>query len=74
MRELGVDPRTGCAVVVKDGRFGPYVTDGSVNASLRREDSVEKVTLERASDLLSERRAKLEAEGKEIKPCVKVEE
>ena len=73
LRELGADPATGCAVVVKDGRFGPYVTDGSVNASLRREDSVEAITVERASELLSDRRAKLEAEGKKFKPCVKVE-
>ncbi len=71
LRELGVDPDTGCAVVVKDGRFGPYVTDGSVNASLRKTDSVEKVDLERAVQLLRERRAKLEGEGKEIKPCTK---
>jgi DNA topoisomerase-1 len=71
LRELGVDPETGCAVVVKDGRFGPYVTDGSVNASLRRQDSVESITLERAVELLRARREKLEAEGKEIKPCPK---
>ena len=69
LRELGVDPVTGCAVSVKDGRFGPYVTDGAVNASLRREDSVEAITIERASELLAERRAKLEGEGKEVKPC-----
>jgi DNA topoisomerase-1 len=73
LRELGVDPATGCAVVVRDGRFGPYVTDGSVNASLRREDSVEKITLERASELLSIRRAKLEAQGKTVKPCTPAE-
>jgi DNA topoisomerase-1 len=71
LRELGVDPATGCPVSVKDGRFGPYVTDGAVNASLRREDSVESITIERASELLSERRAKLEAEGKPVKPCAK---
>ena len=58
---------------VKDGKFGPYVTDGSVNASLRREDSVETVTIERASELLAERRAKVESEGKEVKPCQKAE-
>jgi DNA topoisomerase-1 len=73
LRELGADPATGCSVVVKDGRFGPYVTDGSVNASLRREDSVEVITIERASELLAERRAKLESEGKEVKPCEKAE-
>jgi DNA topoisomerase-1 len=71
LRELGVDPETGCAVVVKDGRFGPYVTDGSVNASLRKQDSVEKIDIERASELLSERRAKLVGQGKKVKPCPK---
>jgi DNA topoisomerase-1 len=64
-RSLGADPATGCNVEVREGRFGPYVTDGSVNASLRREDSVERITLERASTLLAARRA----EGKEVKPC-----
>jgi len=71
LRELGVDPDTGCTVVVKDGRFGPYVTDGSVNASLRRQDSVDSITLERAGELLRARREKLESEGKEVKPCSK---
>ena len=73
LRELGVDPDTGCAVVVKDGRYGPYVTDGSVNASLRKQDSVEKIDLERAVELLRERRVKMEAEGKKVKPCPKVD-
>lgn len=73
LRELGIDPDTGCAVVVKDGRFGPYVTDGAVNASLRKEDSVEKIDIERAAHLLRERRAKLEAQGKKVKPCKKGE-
>jgi DNA topoisomerase-1 len=58
LRELGDDPVTSKQVVVKDGRFGPYVTDGETNASLRQGDSVESVTLERASELLAERRAK----------------
>ena len=58
LRELGEDPATGRAVVVKDGRYGHYVTDGEVNASLRSGDTVEGLTLERASDLLEERRAK----------------
>jgi DNA topoisomerase-1 len=44
-------------MVVKDGRFGPYVTDGTTNASLRRGDDVEDLTVERASELLAERRA-----------------
>ncbi|MGH3358462.1 MAG: type I DNA topoisomerase, partial [Nocardioidaceae bacterium] len=58
LKELGADPVTGNPVVVKDGRFGPYVTDGEYNATLRKDDSVEAVTLERASDLLVEKRAK----------------
>jgi DNA topoisomerase I len=53
-----VDGTTGRSIVLRDGRFGPYVTDGETNASLRRGDSVEAVTLERASELLAERRAK----------------
>ena len=58
LRELGTDPSTGHKMVVKDGRFGPYVTDGESNASLRKGDSVEQLTDERASELLAERRAK----------------
>jgi DNA topoisomerase-1 len=73
LRELGIDPATGCVVVVRDGRFGPYVTDGSVNASLRRSDSVESITIERAAELLEQRRERMRAEGKEIKPCRKPE-
>jgi DNA topoisomerase I len=69
LRSLGVDPETGCAIEVRDGRFGPYVTDGAVNASLRREDSVERLTMERARALLAARRERLAAEGKEAKPC-----
>jgi DNA topoisomerase-1 len=58
LKELGPDPTTGKALVVKDGRFGPYVTDGKTNASLRRGDSPETLTIERAVELLAERRAK----------------
>ena len=58
LRELGVDTATGKPVVVKDGRFGAYVTDGETNATLRKADAVETVTLERASELLAEKRAK----------------
>jgi DNA topoisomerase I len=63
LAELGTDPVSGSPVVVKDGRFGPYVTDGTVNASLRRGDSVEALTLERAAELLAERRVRAESEG-----------
>ena len=58
LRELGADAATGKPMVIKDGRFGPYVTDGETNASLRKGDNVESITDERASELLAERRAK----------------
>jgi DNA topoisomerase-1 len=58
LKELGADPANGRPIVVRDGRFGPYVTDGETNASLRRGDTPESVSLERASELLAERRAK----------------
>jgi DNA topoisomerase-1 len=57
LRELGVDPLTEKAVVIKEGRFGPYVTDGESNASLRRGMSPETMTIEQASEMLSEKRA-----------------
>ena len=58
LRELGADPVGGKAIVLKEGRFGPYVTDGETNASLRKGDDPETVTLDRAVELLAERRAK----------------
>ncbi len=58
LRELGADPATGKPMVIKDGRFGPYVTDGETNASLRKGDEVESITDERAAELLADRRAK----------------
>jgi len=57
-RELGADPASGKTIVLREGRFGPYVTDGETNASLRRGDDPETVTLDRALELLAERRAK----------------
>lgn len=57
-RELGVDPATGRPMVIKDGRFGPYVSDGEVNATLKSTDSPETITAERASELLAEKRAR----------------
>jgi DNA topoisomerase-1 len=56
LRELGPDPVTGRALVVRDGRYGPYVTDGETNASLRAGDTPDTLTPERASDLLAARR------------------
>jgi DNA topoisomerase-1 len=58
LRELGKDPVSGQPMVVKEGRFGPYVTDGETNASLRKGDSVEEITTERGVELLAERRAR----------------
>jgi DNA topoisomerase I len=58
LRELGVDPASGKPILVKDGRFGPYATDGETNASLRTGDTVEGLTLERAAELLAERRSR----------------
>ncbi len=60
LKELGADPASGKPILVKDGRFGPYVTDGETNASLRRGDTPDGITLERAVELLAERRAKSE--------------
>ncbi|MEU8649275.1 type I DNA topoisomerase [Streptomyces sp. NPDC048737] len=58
LKELGQDPVSQKPVVVKDGRFGPYVTDGETNATLRSGDSVEEITPERGYELLAEKRAK----------------
>jgi DNA topoisomerase-1 len=58
LKELGNDPVSGKPMVVKDGRFGPYVTDGETNATLRKEDDPESITPERGAELLAEKRAK----------------
>lgn len=58
LRELGEDSVSKKPIVVKEGRFGPYVTDGETNASLRKGDEVEQITTERAAELLAERRAR----------------
>jgi len=57
LRELGEDPATGKPIVLREGRFGPYVTDGETNASLRKGDLPESITPQRAAELLAERRA-----------------
>ena len=56
LRELGIDPATGQPILLKEGRFGPYVTDGTTNASLRKGDTVEALTPDRAIELLADRR------------------
>ncbi|MFF7635545.1 type I DNA topoisomerase [Kitasatospora sp. NPDC008050] len=58
LKELGTDPVSERPVVVKDGRFGPYVTDGETNATLRKDDEVETITPERGYELLAEKRAR----------------
>ncbi|MDN5771340.1 MAG: type I DNA topoisomerase, partial [Microlunatus sp.] len=58
LKELGDDPVSGRPMIIKDGRFGPYVTDGEINATLRRGDEIEAVTPERGAELLAEKRAK----------------
>jgi DNA topoisomerase-1 len=57
LRELGHDPESGAPIVLREGRFGPYVTDGTTNASLRKGDTVEGITPERAAELLADRRS-----------------
>jgi DNA topoisomerase-1 len=57
LRELGTDPVSGKPIVLREGRFGPYVTDGETNASLRKADSADSITAQRAVELLAERRA-----------------
>jgi len=58
LKELGNDPVSGKPVVLKEGRFGPYVTDGEINASLRRDDNLETITADRAYELIADRRAR----------------
>ncbi|MGB8361554.1 MAG: type I DNA topoisomerase [Acidimicrobiia bacterium] len=59
LREIGTDPVSGKTVTVRSGRYGPYVTDGEVNASLRQGDSPESITIARAAELLQARRDRL---------------
>jgi DNA topoisomerase I len=58
LAELGPDPVSGRPMVIKEGRFGAYVTDGEVNATLRRGDDPVAMTPDRAAELLAEKRAK----------------
>jgi DNA topoisomerase-1 len=58
LKELGADPVTNGQITVREGRFGPYVTDGETNASLRKGDEVDTIGLDRAAELLAERRAR----------------
>jgi DNA topoisomerase-1 len=71
LKELGDDPVSGRPIVAKDGRFGMYVTDGEYNATLRKDDSLEDLTPERAQELLAERRAKGPAKKAAKRPAKK---
>ena len=63
--DLGAHPASGLAIQVKAGRFGPYVTDGTVNATIPKGTDPESVTLEQAVELLANREDKLRAQGKD---------
>jgi DNA topoisomerase-1 len=71
LRELGEDPATGKPMVIKDGRFGPYVTDGETNASLRKDDEVASITIARAAELLADRRAAAPSPRRRAAPAKK---
>jgi len=71
LKEVGVDPVTGKAILVKSGRFGPYVTDGETNASLRSGDDPDELTLDRALELLTDRRARGPAKKPAKRPAKK---
>jgi DNA topoisomerase-1 len=69
LREFGDDPTSGRPIVAKEGRWGPYVTDGETNASLRQGDAVESITPQRAAELLAERRAAAPAAARRRAPA-----
>ena len=58
LRELGQDPATEKPVVIKDGRFGPYITDGQTNVTVPRSEDPATISAERAFELLADKRAK----------------
>ncbi len=58
LRELGQDPATDKPVVIKDGRFGPYITDGQTNVTVPRSEDPATISAERAFELLADKRAK----------------
>ncbi|MGO1569241.1 MAG: topoisomerase C-terminal repeat-containing protein, partial [Brachybacterium sp.] len=67
LKELGTDPTSEKPIVIKDGRFGPYITDGTTNVSLRATEKVEEITEKVAIEKLAEKRAK----GPAKKPAAK---
>jgi DNA topoisomerase I len=71
LREFGDDPTSGRPIVAKEGRWGPYVTDGETNASLRQGDAVESLTPQRAAELLADRRTAAPATPRRRAPAAK---
>jgi DNA topoisomerase-1 len=65
LAELGVHPTSSAPIQVKSGRYGPYVTDGEVNATIPKEREPEEVTLEQALELIAAREQKMRDEGKD---------
>jgi len=68
LAELGVDPESGRAITLREGPFGPYVSDGEINAALRKGDAAEGLSLERAQELLRLRRERGPVSRKRGKP------
>jgi len=71
LKEFDADPESGKPIKVKDGRFGPYVTDGTTNATIPRGETVEEIDFERAVQLLADKRAKGPAKPKAKAPARK---
>ena len=67
LKDLGKHPQTGAQVVIKSGRYGPYVTDGTINASLMRGADPQSTTMEEAVGLLQARADKIAADGGVVK-------
>ena len=64
LADLGADPLTEKRMVIKEGRFGAYITDGETNVTVPRAEAIEQITASRASQLLAEKRAKGPAPAK----------
>ncbi|MET0480298.1 MAG: type I DNA topoisomerase [Mycetocola sp.] len=71
LKEFEADPVSGKPIKVKDGRFGPYVTDGETNATIPKAESVEDVDFDRAVQLLADKRAKGPAAPRKKAPAKK---